>query len=46
MANVALVLHVAAIVCWAVAALGIPTPRVSMVPLGLFLWFLPAVVVV
>jgi hypothetical protein len=46
MANVALVLHVAAIVCWAIAAVGIPTPRVSMVPLGLFLWFLPAVVVV
>jgi hypothetical protein len=46
MANVALVLHVAAIVCWAIAAIGIPTPRLSMVPLGLFLWFLPAVVVV
>ena len=46
MTNVALILHVAAIVCWAIAAVGVPTPRVSMVPLGLFLWFLPAVVVV
>ena len=46
MANAALVLHVAAIVCWAVAAVGVPTPRVSMVPLGLLLWFLPAVVLV
>jgi hypothetical protein len=46
MTSVALVLHVAAIVCWAIAAIGIPTPRVSLVPLGLFLWFLPAVVVV
>jgi hypothetical protein len=46
MANVALILHVAAVVCWGIAAVGVPTPRVSMVPLGLFLWFLPAVVVV
>jgi hypothetical protein len=46
MPNVALVLHIAAIVCWAVAAVGIPTPRLSMVPLGLFLWFLPAVLAV
>jgi hypothetical protein len=46
MTNIALILHVAAVVCWLIGALGIPTPRVSMVPLGLFLWFLPAVVVV
>ena len=45
MGNVALILHVAALVCWLIAAVGVPTPRVSLVPLGLFLWFLPAVVV-
>lgn len=46
MASVALVLHVAAVVCWGLAAFSVPVPRVELVALGLFLWFLPAVVVV
>ena len=46
MASVALVCHVAAIVCWALSAFAVPVPRVGLVPLGLFLWFLPAVVAV
>lgn len=45
MASVALVCHVAAIVCWALAVANVPSP-VSLTPLGLFLWFLPAVVAV
>lgn len=46
MATVPLVLHVAAIVCWALAAASVPAGRVNLVALGLFCWFLPAVVAV
>lgn len=46
MASVALVLHVAAVVCWALGAASVPAGRVSLVSLGLFLWFLPAIVAV
>lgn len=47
MASVTLVLHVAAIVCLALAAVNVPSgAQISLGWLGLFFWFLPLVVAV
>jgi hypothetical protein len=37
------ILKVAGLVCWALAAFGVNVPRINLVALGLFLFFLPEV---
>lgn len=46
MASISLVLHIASVVCFALGAASVPSGRINLVSLGLFLWFLPSVVAV
>lgn len=40
MMSVGNVLRIIALVAWAIATIGIPVPRLNLIALGLFLWFL------
>jgi hypothetical protein len=42
--TVDLVLLIAAFICFALAAIGVSPPRVGLVPLGLALWVLTAII--
>jgi hypothetical protein len=42
--NADLVLHIVAAVLFALAALGVPSGRVGLVPAGLFCWVLTAII--
>ena len=37
------ILKVAGLICWALSALGVNVPKINLVALGLFLFFLPEV---
>lgn len=34
------IFRIIALVAWAIATIGVPVPRLNLIALGLFLWFL------
>ena len=42
--GIELILHIAALICWLLAALGVPVKNINLVAAGLFLWFLVEVI--